>query len=551
MRRSQPILTIALKRTLMAASVLGLAATSAAAYDFSGSGYYAYDGGMFTEAPDAIPGNAAPAGPSIGLGFDGISQVDVRALHSNFSEIPPDTMGAVGTTQFMETSNGAYAVYDKATGTQLKLIGDGAFWAAAGQPASNGQFGFSNGDSRVLFDNKSQRWIVESFGATVEDIQIAVSDTSDATGAWKSVAFKGFTDGLGSGVADYPTLAIDNKAIYIGTNDFTESNGASACNGIQFCGTTLNVISRNDIFGAGGPQVTSLKQFFTPLFSADNGYAIQGVNQVGGNDTGKIVAIGALNYGPVTYSINNPGTAGATQTSAVYVDTTAYDPNQMAQQPDGTRNIDTLDDRISSAAWEYNGKIYTVHTITPVGGDHTVLEYYVIDAATNAVIQKGTIGDGVHDFYQGAITVNAAGQVVIAYNESGLDMNVSILAQQFNPVKGGNGAIQEVGSAILLKVSPIDNYHNGSVAGAPAAGRQRWGDYAQVTVDPNNIDSFWIIGEYALGYLPDPQNSFSRWGTWITNLNISAVPEPGTWSMMILGAGMVGWSLRRRRLAAA
>jgi hypothetical protein len=542
----QPIQTKSLKLALLAASVMGLAATTAAAYDGSGSDYYAYDGGMFVESPDGLGGPASP-GPSIGLGFDGISQVDVRALHNNFSEIPPDTMGAVGATQFMETSNGAYAVYNKVTGAQQSLIGDGAFWAAAGQPASNGAQGFSNGDSRVLYDAHAQRWVVESFGATVEDIQIAVSDTSDATGTWHSVAFKGFADGLGTGVADYPTLAIDSKAIYIGTNDFTQTSGGCPVGG-GFCGTTLNVISRSDIFAAGGPQVSSLKQFVTP-FPADNGFAIQGINQVNGSDAGKIVAISALTFGPLTYSVNNPGTAGATETSPVLIDTTPYAPNQLAEQPDGSRAIDALDDRISSAAWEYNGKIYTLHTITPVGTNHSVIEYYVIDAATNAVIQKGTIGDGVHDFFQGAITINNAGQVVIAYNESGTDMNVSILAQQFNTTL--KGAMYKVGSAILLKVSPIDDYHNGSVQGAPPSGRQRWGDYAQVTVDPNNPESFWVIGEYALGYLPSPTASFSRWGTWIDNLNITALPEPGTWSMMILGAGLIGGSLRRRRRLAA
>ncbi|QTD57656.1 PEPxxWA-CTERM sorting domain-containing protein [Parasphingorhabdus cellanae] len=31
------------------------------------------------------------------------------------------------------------------------------------------------------------------------------------------------------------------------------------------------------------------------------------------------------------------------------------------------------------------------------------------------------------------------------------------------------------------------------------------------------------------------------------NINVSAVPEPATWGMMIFGFGMVGGALRRRR----
>jgi hypothetical protein len=530
-----------------------MSSQASAAVRITDPGYYSYDGGMGLEGPSGPGGGGGGGGfslpsPSVPLSFDGISQVTVRGLHSNFSEIPPDTMGAVGRTQFMEVTNGAYAVYDKTTGAQTKLWADGDFWSQAGQPGSNGPNGFSNGDTRILFDSSANRWVAESFGASIEDIQIAVSNTADATGGWKSVSFKGFSDGAGTGVADYPTLAIDKKAIYIGTNNFTQSD--QCITGISFCGTTLNVIARNDIFKAGGPTVASLSQFNTPLFTDDAGFAIQGVNQVGGTDAGRVQAISIFQYGPVNYSITNPGGTGSTQTASNFADTTSYNQPGFAAQPDGSNTIDALDDRFSSAVWEFKGKIYSVHTITPIGSDHSVLEYYVIDAATNAVIQKGTIGDGVHDFFQGSITVNYKGQVVFAYNESGSDMNISFLAQQFNPVSGGNGAIAAIGAPILLHVSPIDNYHNGSPAGSDPAGRQRWGDYAQITVDPNDPGSFWAVGEYALGYLPNPTASFSRWGTWISDIKIGGVPEPTTWSMMLMGFGGLGAMVRRRRRAA-
>ncbi len=534
---------------LLATSISALMSSPAAAYDGSGPDYLAYDGGLTRVGPDG-----GDLGPSIGFGFgasaigtsiNGISQVDVRALHANSSEIPPDTMGAVGATQFMETSNGAYAVYNKTTGAQQLLIGDGAFWAAAGQPASNGPGGFSNGDSRVLYDAKSQKWIVESFGADLSTIQIAVSTTSDALGPWRSTTFTGFA----GGIADYPTLAIDNKAVYIGTNDFGGP-------GNTFQGTTLNVIARDDLFGSGAPVATSLNQFFTPYATetaaTDRGYAIQGVNQVGGgSDNGKILAVGAINFGAVAYSVTNPGTAIAAETAVKLVDTTPYSGNSAALQPDGTRNIDTSDDRYSGAVFEYKGNIYAVHTITPVGGAHTVLQVSVINAATSAVVQETTIGDATHDFYQGSLTINKSGQVVLGYNESGLDMNVSIYARTFNPKSDGSGALVATGTPILIYVSPIGDYHNGSVQFAPAVGRQRWGDYSQVTIDPTNDQSFWVIGEYALGYLPSPTTSFSRWGTYIQEINLSAVPEPSSWALMLTGFGLIGGAMRRRNRALA
>jgi hypothetical protein len=520
------------------AAIAALLAAGAAQANNGDPNYLTYDGGMSILQSDGSWGSFGASNPTV-HGFDGLSQRDVRALQGNLSAIPPDTMGAVGKTQFMETSNGAYAVYDK-SGNLLSKIADGVFWQNAGQPDAH----FANGDSRVLYDTRTNRWVVESFGSDVSKVQIAVSDTSDATGAWHSTSFTGFA----GGIADYPTLALDSKALYIGTNDFGGPHNS-------FQGTTLNVISRDDIFGAGGPQVTSLKQFNTSLAQYiggdDRGFAIQGVNQLGDSDSGAIVAIGAINYGSTFYRVTNPGTAGATETPFQLVDPASpYLANNPGRQPDGSQVIDTLDDRISGAVWELNGKIYTVHIITLEGTDHTAIEWNVLDAQTGLLIQKGDISDPNYDFFQASLAVNQFGQVMMGYNRSGFgpDGNISFFAQEFNPLVNGNGAIYALGGPILLHVSPIDDYHNGSPEGQPPAGRQRWGDYSQVTVDPTDPRSFWLIGEYALGY--DSPTSFSRWGTWISNISMAA-PEPGVWGLMITGMALAGTALRRRRRVTA
>ena len=188
----------------------------------------------------AIPGDVSTdtngksatfsSGGSYVLGFEGISQYDGASFGRNF--IPPDTMGAVGKTQYLESSNGSFAVFDKNTGAQQSLVSDVSWWATAGQTGASG-------DNRVMYNAEADRWIAVGFGANTKDLQIAVSDTSDALGAWKSTKFEGFA-GFGFGaVADYPTLALDKNAVYIGTNDFAPRSATGANN---FRGTTLNVI---------------------------------------------------------------------------------------------------------------------------------------------------------------------------------------------------------------------------------------------------------------------------------------------------------------------
>ena len=132
--------------------------------------YFLDDGGDATNIPGDLSfdtnGQSGPmnnVSSSYSLGFEGISQYDLATVkRPNF--IPPDTMGAVGRSQYFETSNGAYAVFDKYTGAKLSLVSDTAFWAAAGQTGANG-------DSRVMYNAAASRWIAISFGASVSDIQ--------------------------------------------------------------------------------------------------------------------------------------------------------------------------------------------------------------------------------------------------------------------------------------------------------------------------------------------------------------------------------------------
>ena len=552
------------KRSLIAAAALALVASSAMAGTPKDS-YLEYDGGPQYLGPDdglggqkpsvgmaggtlggwaAAPANGAPS--SIVQGFKGVSQYDLRNLLGGGSFIPPDTMGAVGATQFMETTNGVYAIYNKANGAVQSMVSAATFWAAAGAT------GGLNGDARILFDKPSQKWIAIQFGASVADIQIAVSTTANALGPWRSTKFTGFA----GGTADYPTLAIDSKAIYIGTNNF----------GGSFAGTTLNVIARSDLLGAAAPTTASLKQFNTSLAGGlERGFAIQGVNSTGA-DAGRVVAAALYTNDSIRYNVINPGTAGATLTPVTQLGLTNYaNSNANARQPDGNRNIDPADQRIGANAWEQNGKIYFVYTATAVGGNRTEVRWVVTNAATNAVIQEGAIGDATHDFYQGSLTVNASGQVVIGYNRSGFsaaDGNVSFLARSFNSDAAGK-LVQN--NELLLHVSPVNDYHNGSGQGAAAVGRQRWGDYSAVTLDPNDDQSFWAVGQYAelwnnaagCGAVPGgvpgcTLTGGSSWGTWISEIRldaVGAVPEPETYALMFGGLLAMAAVVRRRKAA--
>jgi hypothetical protein len=505
--------------------------------------------------PVTVLGGGGGPLPAVTTSFQGLTQYDTAAFARNF--IPPDTMGAAGKTQLMEFVNGAVAVYDKSTGATLSKVSDVAFWAAAGKTGVNG-------DSRVMYDAAADRWIALAFGASVSNIQIAVSDTSNALGPWKSTIFTGFA----GGTADYPTLALDNNNAYIGTNNFNAAG--------SFRGTSLDIIPLSSLLAAGGPTIAGAAVINTPYSpttgGADGGFAIQGVNSNDGN-TGHVIAASLFFDDVIRYDINGADNlATAVKTTTTYIGTADYGSNGAARQPNAVpdvqppnptnlqtfpsndRVIDTLDQRIGSSAYEVNGRIYAVYTVTPVGGDHTYIRYDIVDAATNAILSEGMIGDGVHDYWEGSLAVNSEGRLVIAYNRSGSDAsdgNVSFLARVFTT--NADGGISQRGDELLLKVSVVDDYHNGSLDGQVALGRQRWGDYSAVSLDPTNSDLFWVFGEYAMEY-NDAAGGHpggtggSRYGTWISGIDGGTeVPEPSVWAMLIAGFGLTGAALRRRQ----
>src|SRR4029453_7509675 len=94
---------------------------------------------------------------------------------------PPDTVGAVGATQYVQVVNVGLAVFDKAT--KAKVFGPvptSSLWSGLG----GGCQSHNEGDRTVVYDKAANRWVISQFSvSTTPYLQcVAVSQTSDATG---------------------------------------------------------------------------------------------------------------------------------------------------------------------------------------------------------------------------------------------------------------------------------------------------------------------------------------------------------------------------------
>jgi hypothetical protein len=285
---------------------------------------------------------------------------------------------------------------------------------------------------------------------------------------------------------------------------------------------------------------------FDDLSSAKVGSSLQGANDIGGA-SGAILGIdNTLGFVDLT-RVSGSGGPGATLSATTKIGGLADGQPNSARQPDGTRTIDTDDNRLSGSVVQVGNRIYMTNNIgdgpTPGATTHDIVHWIVLDATTDAVLQQGTIGDPNFDFFYPSIAANADGDVVLAFDRSGGPAtgaagNISAFAVVGTTTDG----LLTFGSPFLLEAGLVDDY---SVL--DASNRNRWGDYSATTVDPSDPLVFWTVQEIPIA--PAASGRFrNRWATWVTEIEVT-VPEPGTFSLM--GLALLGLAVLRRSGARA
>ena len=163
---------------------------------------------------------------------------------------PPDNMGSVGPTQYIVAINSIITSYNKTTGVAdgvLHITTDNFF--ASVMSTASGTF---TSDPHIRYDRLSNRWIIviidvpAGTGSTANRVLIGVSTDGTITA---STVFKFFYYQNSGNFIDYPTLGIDQNAIYIGGNLFNLA-------GTAFLGTIGLVVQKSSIMGSG-PMVST------------------------------------------------------------------------------------------------------------------------------------------------------------------------------------------------------------------------------------------------------------------------------------------------------
>ncbi|HEX7175187.1 MAG TPA: lamin tail domain-containing protein [Pyrinomonadaceae bacterium] len=477
--------------------------------------------------------------------------------------IPPDTMGAVGDTQIMTTTNEKIIVHDR-KGVVLSNVTLDDFWATVllgGNPPNTF-------DPKVLYDRFNDRWIIVTSAnaqTATSATLVAVSQTNDALGTWNRYAIDADAAAVAAGGkwADYPSIGFNNNWISVQVNLF----GFGTVSGYQ--GPAVYVINKAAAYANTLSTVSTFEGSFatclasatqnvelgcgftmTPAITEDNTTSTLYLAE-DWDSTAAQLRLSKLTGTPaapvLTVGTQFPQSANSWRFDAPIIGTSGgylLQRQQNIYALSGNR-VTANDSRIQNAVLR-NGTLWATHhvmlpTVPTAAGapastvanpdNHTAVQWWEIDptietGASQAPLQRGRIEDptatNCHNgsggtvaactpqgqfFAYANIAVNAAEDALIGYSR----FSHLTLPKTAYSMRKGTDAVNTMRDSQTFREG-VGNYNIG--AGSPF--NIRFGDYSATMVDPLNDTDFWTIQEYAdfQREIFGPGQFAGVWSTW-------------------------------------
>jgi hypothetical protein len=414
---------------------------------------------------------------------------------------PPDPVGDVGPSQYVEMVNLVFAVFSK-TGT--RLLGPtplGALWDGF---AVNDCTDLS-GDPIVRHDQLADRWILTQFttrGPTFFNC-IAVSQTADATGAYFRYAFS-----TGTNFPDYPKYGVWPNAYFIATREFQGLAG-------PFVGIGAYALERERMLdGDPNARVVSFLRTpaDTPLSQLGDGWLPSDLDGqrlppagsptffVGTMDdgAGRGAPFDGVNIFQFSIAWNDTPIASFGLVAQLQVEDfdslfpCSPGPRNCIPQPDTANKIDVLSYRQRPTwrlAYRNFGTFETLVTNQSVQARPGIagVRWYEIQrvAGQFSVHQQSTFApdDGVNR-WMGSVAMDRLGDMALGYS-------VSNATDVFPGIRFTGRLSRDPLDEMTLGEGVVINGSGSQLGPSP-----RWGDYTSMNVDPTDDCTFWYVNEY-------------------------------------------------------
>lgn len=415
---------------------------------------------------------------------------------TSFPLFPPDSMGAVGPTQYIVCINSIIRSFNKKTGLRDNVlnISPDTFFDSVRDNA------FSS-DPRIRYDHFSDRWFItminvpDSFNAN--RIMIAVSDSGIITNStiWNFFYFAVDDQTF----FDYPTLGIDRWALYIGGATFSNNDTGK-----------VFVVQKSSILGSGPMVVTEFDNIINPT-TFEGPYAPQGVDNFDSHPTfGYFIGVNNAAFGSlVLLRVANPASTSPTISGNIFITTAATTFPILVKHKGNTKgesgNLSPVDDRLMCAHIR-KGHLWTTHTIGINNkgiSSGTITRngsrWYEIDVnpTTPIIKQSGILyaattnnDSNQRSYWMPSIMTTGQGHMALGCTVAG--------AQEFINVAASGRLATDPTNTLQAPTIYTNNksaYNPPLDTGDPDFGR-RWGDYSYISVDPSDNMTMWSIQEY-------------------------------------------------------
>lgn len=407
---------------------------------------------------------------------------------------PPDTSGAVGATQYVQWVNTSFAVFDKATGKLLLGPKPGnAIWSGFGGDCET----HNDGDPIVQYDKAANRWVLTQFSLKIFSsgtafLQcVAVSKTSDATGAYYRYAFEQ------PNFNDYPKVGIWPDGYYISYNMFDSNTFA-------FLGARVCAMDRSQMLkGQPATQVCfQQKSSIASLLPSD----VDGGLAPAKGEPNFFLNLGtnALRMWKFHVDFKTPNKSTFTGSTTIPVANFSLSCGgtgwTCVPQKDTTNLLDSLGDRLMyRVAYrrfaDGHEALVVNHAVT--AGQSVGIRWYELRDPNGkpAVFQQGTFAPDSSYRWIGSMAMDKRGDIAVGYSLSSASLFPSISVTGRTP-DDPQGMLE--GERMLM------------AGGGSQTGLRRWGDYSAMTIDPQDDCTFWFTTEYLKASGP-----FQNWSTQI------------------------------------
>ena len=405
---------------------------------------------------------------------------------------PPDQNGAVGATQYVQWVNESFAVFNKATGVVLYGPAAGnTLWTGFGGGCETN----NDGDPIVAYDKAADRWVMTQFSVfTTPYLQcVAVSQTSDATGAWYLYAFQ-MTD-----FPDYAKLGVWHDAYYMSFNMFGP---------IFFTGAKVCALERSKMLNGllATQQCLQLSTSFASLLPSD----LDGSTAPPAGSPNYLLNLGTNSLNLWKFHVDWINPLNTTLTGPINIPVVAFSKacsggGVCIPQGGTTQKLDSVGDRLMHRlAYRNFGtheSLVVNHSVAAGGrrSSSVGVRWYELrnPGGTPTVFQQATYAPDSNYRWMGSIAMDKMGDIAVGY---------SVSSSTINPAIRYTG--REPADALGTMRTEITIFQG---TGSKLPKLSRWGDYSGMSIDPVDDCTFFYTNEYLTA------NGTFNWSTRIAS----------------------------------